>query len=134
MTRISQTATSYPARNPRETWLIHWAQQHNTPIIRGTQQTEVQPTKGIPDYYLPQHRCFIEEKKHINDKLKPHQLEKCLYLKHLNYNISIAIRNTGAIIPLTQYLTLVKYNHKTWNQIMTQKTILTNQNRRECIT
>jgi len=101
-----------------EKWVEEWAQKEGYEIIKGTDQWEVTPEAGIPDYYLPKQTTFIEEKQSLKDKLKEHQLEKCLYLQTLGYDIAVALRDTGAIIPLSIYLNLVNYNTQTWKNVL----------------
>lgn len=105
-------AQTRDARNLNEKWIERWARQKDIMITRGTQQTEITTRAGIPDYYLPEHRAWIEEKRNIKDTLQPHQMDTCLYLKSLGYRVYIAIRKTGAIIPLTEYIHMIKWRTK----------------------
>lgn len=87
-----------------EKWVEHHFEEKEVKIIRGTQQNEVISTKiGLPDYYLPEVNTFIEEKKFLKSKLSPGQKEMCLYLDIIGFPVFIAIRYTGAIIPLDEY-------------------------------
>lgn len=110
--------TIHPSQQPqKENWLLNWAQKNNIKIIRGTQKIN---KKGIPDYYLPEHNQFIEEKQTIKDYPKPHQLATLLQLQQQGYNTTIAIRQTQAIIPLNQYLNTLNIKPQTWQKITQQ--------------
>ena len=96
-----------------EKWVKHHFEEKEVKIIRGTQQNEVISTKiGIPDYYLPECNTFIEEKKFLQTKLSPGQFELCLYLNSIEYPVFIAIRASGSIMPLNEYLKYVKWPKK----------------------
>lgn len=113
--------TPYNKRIPQgEKWIETWAKNKGYTITRGTQQTK--QNKGTPDYYIKETNTYIEEKKTLKNKLTPHQLTKCLQLQQQGHNISIAIRDTGAIIPLQNYLQTTNYTKKTWKKILTNMT------------
>ncbi len=99
-------------------WVETYFSEKGIEIIRGTQQIEITSiSAGTPDYYIPRYKTFIEEKTYLKNKLEQHQLDACLYIQKIGYPVFIAIRETGAIIPLTEYLAIVKWT-KNWSQIM----------------
>jgi len=96
-----------------EKWVEQHFEEKGVKIIRGTQQNEVISTIiGLPDYYLPDEYTFIEEKKFLERKLSPGQKEMCQYLDIIGFPVFIAIRYSGAIIPLDEYLRLVRWPKK----------------------
>jgi hypothetical protein len=122
MTAISRKPNPYidmmiKEIRPKETWIEKWGTTKGYTVIRGTEQKHIPPTPGIPDYYIIEKQCFIEEKRNLKDKLQPHQLIKCMEITQQNYNVSIALRDSGAIIPFLEYLKIVEWP-KTWGEEM----------------
>ena len=105
--------------NQGEPWIQNHTKQLGYTITRGRKQY---PYNGVPDYYIPETDTFIEEKNTLNHKLTIHQLVTCLQLQNKGHQTLIAIRDTGAIIPLNQYLKTVNYSPKTWKKIQQQLT------------
>lgn len=89
--------------------MVTWAKERNHIILRGIDSLITAPNNGEPDYYLPQEKHFIEEKKTWKDKLKSNQFQQCSYLMGLGYTVSIAFRDTGKLVPFKEYMKWIKW-------------------------